>query len=254
MTREQLDAVPFGDSCASAPPRHAPLPACPDALEPHPEQTALLQTMGLLVPSLAHDLSNPLCGVRNVLERLVRKTAQDDAERHLLHLALQQCDQMRHLLRELQEFAAPPNAGRATFALDQSLASALLLVRKQLLRCGCGVEFAPPARPLWLHGEEPRIRLLLVHLLLSCGRTAMPAGSCLHIQAGVEGDATLLCLRWPLAPGPKESPHLPLSGHASAPWFEAILRQHGGVLQTHQQADGLRRLTLSFPLPPEEPR
>lgn len=254
MTREQHDAAPNGDRCGCRTPPSSLLPSGADMRQPHPEQAALLLAAGMLVPSLAHELSNPLCGVRSMLERMARKPAQDDAERHLLRLALHQCDQMRLLLRELQEFVAPSSAEGATFALDETLESVLLLVRKQLRICGYSVEFTRPAQPLFFQGAERRIRLLLVHLLLRCCHAPLSEGGRLHIQAGVEGGKTQLILRWQMAPEQSEDLHLALSNDEGAPWFDAILRQHGGKLQLQQRADGLIMQMLSFPLPQEEIR
>lgn len=252
MMREQHDAAANGDSCDSRTPPPAPAPSWPEDEAPHREQAALFQTAGMLVPSLAHELSNPLCGVRSVLERMARKPTQHDAERHLLNLALHQCDQMRLLLRELQEFVAPANTERATFALDQTVESVLRLLRKQLRICGCGVEFTRPAQPLLLRGTESRIRLVLVHLLLRCCHAPLAEGCCLHIQGGIEGSKTQLTLQWQLAPAQNDGLQLALSSSQDTPWLDAILRQHGGELRVQQRADGLIMLMLSFPFPHEE--
>ena len=254
MTREQHNAACHGVNSDRRTPPFAPLPSGADGWEPQPEQAALLQTAGLLIPSLTHAMSNPLCGVRSVLERLSRKPLQDEAERHLLHLALQQCDQMRLLLRELQEFVAPPSVDPATFALDQSLESVLRLVSKHLRICGCGVEYLRPTRPLLLHGEERRIRLLLMHLLLHGCPDFLEAGGCLHIQTEVDDAKSQLSFHWQLASPQGDLLSQPLPGSGQPPWFESILHQHGGALQVAQRADGLILLTLFFPLPQEEIR
>lgn len=249
MTREQHDAASNGDSCGGRTSLSTPLPLRPSGQDARREQDALLQSAGLLVPSLVHELSNPLCGVRSVLERMSRKPALEDAERHLLRLAIHQCDQMRLLLRELQQFVIPASADPATFALDQTLKSVLLLVRKHLLSCGYGVEFTQPTQPLPLHGEEGRIRLLLVHLLLRCCNVPAGEGCRLQIQAGIEGCKTQLLLRWHVAPGREDSLQRALSSGEDVPWFDTILHQHDGEVQLHQQSDGLA-LSIQFPLAP----
>ena len=249
MTREQHDAAPNGDRCGRRTSLSALLPPWPNELDARREQDALLQSAGLLVPSLTHELSNPLCGVRTVLERMARKPAQDDAEHHLLRLALQQCDQMRLLLRELQQFVTPASTDQAPFALDQTVESVLLLVRKQLLSSGYSMEFTQPAQPLLLHGEEGRIRLLLVHLLLRCCHAPVGEGGRLQIQAGVEGRKAQLILCWKMAHGQEENLRRALASDDNSPWFDTILHQHDGEVQLQQRPDGLT-LQIQFPLAP----
>lgn len=248
MTREQHNAISNSDRRCNRTPPSAPSLPRPEALTPLGEQAAVFQTAGMLAASLAHDLSNPLCGVRSVLERMSRKPTQDDAERDLLRLALQQCDQMRLLLAELQDFVAPASGKLAAFALDRTLESVLLLVRKHLRICGCGVEFSRPATPLVLHGEESRIRLVLAHLLLHCCHAPVDEDSLLHIQAGVEGGRIQLILNWQHVPRQRAICRPPLPAVETTPWFAAILRQHGGELHQQPQNDGSTRLILSFPL------
>lgn len=248
MTRQQHNAISNSDRRCNRPPPSSPSLPRPEALDHLEEQAAVFQTAGMLAASLAHDLSNPLCGVRSVLERMSRKPTPDNAEHDLLRLALQQCDQMRLLLSELQDFVAPASGKLAAFALDWTLESVLLLVRKHLRICGCGVEFSRPATPLVLHGEESRIRLVLAHLLLRCCHAPGDEDSLLHIQAGVEGGRIQLILNRQQVPRQRAICRSPLPAVETTPWFATILRHHGGELHQQSQNDGSTRLILSFPL------
>jgi signal transduction histidine kinase len=62
---------------------------------------------GSLAASIAHEFNNHLCGVRSVVERMARKSELAVAEQGLLELALEQCDRMKRLIRNLKQFDLP---------------------------------------------------------------------------------------------------------------------------------------------------
>lgn len=221
------------------------------------EQTEKLQAIGALAASLAHDLSNPLCGVRSVLERMSRKPLWDDAERDLLRLALVQCDHMRLVLRELQESAAPASGQWTACALEQTLEAVLLLARKQLRLYDCTVQFAKPSKKLWVWGEQRRLRHLLLHLLLTCCRDPFAGGCRLDIRAGIEGERTQMIFRVEVAPSETDRLQQRLlatlsPSNKTAQCLYAILHQHDGELNHQQRGDGTVALILSLPTLHEE--
>lgn len=259
MTREQYNTGSDAHRRCSLTPPPPPLPPPPALAEADREQTEKCRVVSMLTASLAHELSNSLCGVRSVLERMARKPAVGDTEGDLLRLALTQCDHMRHLLHELQDFIAPHSGQRAPFALDQTLDTVLLLLRKHLLICGCTVQFVRPAQPLLLHGEESRLRQMLVHLLmLACCREPLAGGCRLRIHAGSEGNWTQVIFRFQIDPSALECLQQTLailctpSATEATRCLHAILHHHGGELYRQQIADGGETLILSLPTPPNE--
>jgi nitrogen-specific signal transduction histidine kinase len=231
-------------------------PAEPESLEYDLawEQAEQHTIIGALSGSLAHELSNPLCGIRSVLERMVRKPALDDAERDLLHLALRQCDHMRHLLHELQDFIAPNSGQQSLFALDQTLDTVLLLMRKHLTICGCTVQFIRPPQPLLLYGEQSRLRQMLVQLLmLACCRKPLSGGCHLRIHADCTGSRTQVAFRFQINPGATEHLQQLLTTLCTPSATEAtrclhgILHHHGGELYRPQITEGIESLILSLP-------
>lgn len=254
MTREQHNRSDDDHRHHSFTP--PPLPAEPESLQCDLalELAEHHKIVGTLSGSLAHELSNPLCGIRSVLERMTRKAALDDAERDLLHLALTQCDHMRHLLHELQDFIAPNSGQQSLFALNQTLDAVLLLTRKHLMICGCTVQLIQPSQPLLLHGEQGRLRQMLVQLLmLACCSEPLSGGCHLRIHAGSEGSRTQVVFRFQIDPGSTEHLQQTLttlctpSATETSRCLHGILHHHGGKLYRQQIAEGIESLTLSLP-------
>ena len=70
-------------------------------------QMERLSAIGALAASIAHEFNNPLCGVRSVVERVARKSELAAADQSLIELALENCDRMKRLIRDLQQFNRP---------------------------------------------------------------------------------------------------------------------------------------------------
>jgi len=256
VTREQHKRRDNDHRRCSSSPLRPPWPPQPELEESdlEREQTEKNNIVGLLSGSLAHELSNPLCGIRSVLERMARKPSLDDTERDLLHLALTQCDHMRHLLHELQDFVAPASGQRSLFSLDQTLDAVLLLLRKHLHICGCTVQLVRPSQPLLLHGEQSRLRQMLVQLLmLACCRDPLGNGCHLRIHAGNEGNSTQIIFRFQIEPETTERFQQTLttlctpSATKVTRCLHAMLHHHGGELYRQQIAEGSETLILSLP-------
>jgi hypothetical protein len=141
------------------------------------------RTVGGLMASLAHEFNNPLCGVRSVIERMIRKTNPAEPDRGLLELALEQCERMRRLLQELQSFLPPATDLWGEFDLHAALDAVLLLLNKHLQLCGVSVrtEYSPP---LMVRGVNNQLKHLLLLLIKARGAAWGPVPGELLIRTG----------------------------------------------------------------------
>jgi PAS domain S-box-containing protein len=91
-----------------------------------------LAAVGKLAASIAHEINNPLFGIRNVLERLKEKAALDPGNLEFAELAIQECDRIKNLVRSLQDFNRPSAGVITSVNIHHSLDSMLLLIKKDL--------------------------------------------------------------------------------------------------------------------------
>lgn len=157
-----------------------------------PAQAERLGAIGALAASLAHEFNNPLCGIRSVLERMTRKAAAA-TDRDLLRLAIENCDRMSGLIRDLQRADPPISDERAPFDLHRAIDSVLLLTpslrkRKAVVRRDFGGD------PLILHGCESQIKQVLLHLIRSSGETLPEGGGEIRIGTDRTGDTVRIVL------------------------------------------------------------
>lgn len=214
-----------------------------------------LQLVGSLAGSLAHDFSNPLCGVRNVLERLTRKSDLSDTEQHLLLLSLQQCDRMKLLIQDLQDFIHASTTGCTCFDLVPAMAVVLRLMHKQLKLSQLVVHPLDEPELLMVVGCENQIKQMLLHLFAAACR-GMAASRC-QISLNALRDGGWLRLVWQFQVPEEAANRLdrffvaltqpdPIldSGPAMA---HSILKSHGGTMVLTEVAQGGGELVLSLP-------
>ena len=90
-----------------------------------------LSAIGKLTASIAHEFNNPLFGIRNVLSGINRRVSlrKDDAE--LVTMALQECDRIKHLILDLQDFNRPTSGVLAPMDVHKTIDSILLFLKKE---------------------------------------------------------------------------------------------------------------------------
>lgn len=89
-----------------------------------------LSAIGKLSASIAHEFNNPLFGVINVLSGLRRRVKMEPPDAELLEMALNECNRMKNLIRDLQDFNRPSSGQLAPMDLHKTIDSLLLLCKK----------------------------------------------------------------------------------------------------------------------------
>jgi len=157
-------------------------------------QAEKLSAIGSLAASLAHEFNNPLCGVRSVVERMARKSGLAPGDQGLLGLALEECDRMTRLIKDLQQFNLPYTDVRQAFDLHRAIDSVLVLLNNHLKGRKASVRREYASAILTMVGVENQIKQVLLNLLKNCSEALSDKGGAITIQTKREADRVEIVL------------------------------------------------------------
>jgi len=165
--------------------------------------------IGSLAASIVHEFNNPLCGVRSVVERMARKSELTGAEQGLLELALEQCDRMKRLIRNLQQFNLPFSDDKKDFELHPAIDSVLVLLNKHLKIRKVAVRKEYAAEGLMLIGVENQIKQALLNLIKNRGESMAEAGGEIRVLTRRDRDTVHIVVSdTGVGISPEHLPHL----------------------------------------------
>jgi len=140
-----------------------------------------LSAIGSLAASLAHEFNNPLCGVRSVVARIARRSGLATADQSLLTLALEECDRMTRLIKDLQQFNQPFTDSRETFDLHLAIDAVLLLLNKYLKNRKVLLHQVYASGTMKIVGAENQIKQVLLNLLKNCSEALPETGGTIRV-------------------------------------------------------------------------
>ncbi len=153
-----------------------------------------LSAIGSLVASIAHEFNNPLCGVSNVLNRIVRKNLVDRSSQELVVMAVTECERMKNLIQDLQAFNRPTSGLNKTFEMRRPIKEILLLLQKELKIKQISVvkQYSDP--PILINAVEDQIKQVVLNLLKNSAEAIPDSGGTITIGIGQEDKDCVLTI------------------------------------------------------------
>jgi PAS domain S-box-containing protein len=91
-----------------------------------------LSATGKMAASMAHEFNNPIFGIRNVLEKIMRRVQMEENNKRFVKLAIQECDRVSQLIRKVLDFHSPSTDEKECVDLHESIDDMILLIQKKL--------------------------------------------------------------------------------------------------------------------------
>lgn len=224
------------------------------------ERAHQLATVGELASGLAHEIRNPLTGVRGALELALRKLTGDDPSRPLLEEAQHQLTRIETATTQLLRYARPPEPRRITVDANELVERALRIVEPQAARGRIGLAAEPAQEPVPVRVDPELMVQVLVNLLLNAVEV-MSGGGRTTVWVSRHAPEVWIGVR-------DEGPGVPrdLKEQIFRPFFTTrsqgtglglsisrqIVTRHGGTLRVEDTPGGGATFVIALPLADEE--
>lgn len=160
-------------------------------------QTEKMTTMGELAMGLAHEIGNPLAGMKTVVQALLDEEGDDEHRRTYLQRIEGEIDRLSVFLRTFHGFAAPQETTPVSCRLEDVLEDVLLWTRREAATQGITIEYKHCAGPVPLLWADPnQLKQLLLNLVINAIHATTRGGRIVIGMCGASPDK-------PDAPAPR---------------------------------------------------
>lgn len=137
-------------------------------------QAEKLSVAGRMTASIAHEINNPLQGVKNCLHLLSKKDITEEQKVRYLEMTNQEMDRLSTTVRQMLEFYKP-NEKFSPIQILEVIENTLNLLNNQLVENNIRIRTIwPPKIPLFT-GIKNQIEQVLINLIINA-KDAMPNG------------------------------------------------------------------------------
>jgi PAS domain S-box-containing protein len=222
-------------------------------------QQAALARVGQMAAVVAHEVRNPLAGIKGAIQILMSRRPTEHAELQVMRGVVDRIDALGDLINDLIAFARPRASNPTACALRPLLAEAVLMLQRDPI--GVSVEVAIEGPDISLVADAELVRAAVLNLLLNAAQ-AMHGHGRVALSTVERQELAMLHVH---DTGPGIPPEL--REQVFEPFFTtksrggglglAIARRtaelHGGSLTLSCPESGGAQFTLTLPLSPREP-
>jgi two-component system sensor histidine kinase HydH len=215
-----------------------------------------LAAVGQLAAGVAHEVRNPLTGVKLLLQAAVRAQNPTPLTVERLHLLLQEVARIERTVQGLMDFAQTPPLNRRPHDLRALVAEAVDVAKSRAEMKSVAVRLESSAEPLPADVDHDRLLSLLTNLIFNA-IDAAPLGSEVRVSVATKADGMLAVVVTDTGPGID----LKVANRLFTPFTttkptgtglgltvaQRVAREHGGALTAADRPGGGACFTLLLP-------
>jgi two-component system sensor histidine kinase HydH len=216
-----------------------------------------LATVGQLATGVAHEIRNPLTGVKLLLQAAVKPQNPTPLTVERLQLLLQEVARIERTVQGLMDFARTPPLDRRVQDLRPILDASLNVAQSRAEIKSVALRCQTSAGPLWTSVDHDQFLSLLTNLLFNA-IDASSAGAEVRVSAKADENGTVQVSVVDSGPGLAQ-----VAGSLFVPFAttkpagtglgltvaQRIARDHGGTLDAANRPGGGACFTLTLPAP-----
>ncbi|MEE9217891.1 MAG: ATP-binding protein [Acidobacteriota bacterium] len=147
----------------------------------HMEQADRLATLGELTSGIAHELRNPLMGIRGIIQVIKRRCRCEAGLDEQYQMLLSLIDRLNQSTEHLLQFAKPIEVSIAPLSLNAVIEESLGLILRQAEAQGIKIEKRFSRNLPTVHGDAGHLRQAMLNLFINAIQS-MPDGGSLTVS------------------------------------------------------------------------
>jgi PAS domain S-box-containing protein len=226
------------------------------AAEDQLAQQAALARMGQMAAVMAHEVRNPLAGIKGAIQILMSRRSGGDSELPVMRDIIARIDSLSDLINDVMVYARPRPPRLAVVELRSIINEAISIVRRDPI--GQGIDIVIDGDEVSAQVDGELVRATLLNLLLNAAQ-AMDGHGRIDVLVSRRDDAVVIEVR-DTGPGIPAvirdqvfEPFFTTKNHGGGlglPIARRTAELHGGSLTLTCAAEGGTAVTLTLPLHP----
>jgi PAS domain S-box-containing protein len=160
------------------------------AAEQRLAEQAALARVGQMAAVVAHEVRNPLAGVKGAVQILMSRRPAGDSELPVMRDIVTRIDALSELINDLMVFARPRPPRLAVVELSAMVADAITIVQRD--PAASGVEISVGGDDVSVMADGELVRGLVLNLLINAAQALAGRGGRIDVRTERQGETVLL--------------------------------------------------------------
>jgi signal transduction histidine kinase len=217
-----------------------------------------LATLGELCAGLAHEIKNPLAGIKGAIDVIRASMTGEDKHQEILGDVVHEVNRIDKIVRDLLNYAKPKPPSHSAINLPELVNRMVTIARTTSKNSSLPIQICQLAPIPGFTGDETQLEQVLLNLLLNA-QYAMPSGG--HIEVVLDYDRDAAAVKMEVR---DDGPGIPehIRKKIFQPFFTTRpdgaglglatclknVQYHGGTIEVHSEVGRGTTVAVSIPL------
>lgn len=224
-----------------------------------------LLSLGTISAGIAHEIRNPLTGIRTTIQYVLKHLERDDGNRESLTASIKELDRIEQVISDFLAYSRPPAPRRRLTNVNRVLSDSLALARDSLVAAGIELEsdLEEGLPPLNIDGSM--MREVFLNIIMNARNAMRRRGGTLRVSSWLSPRSNRSSPTGVRIAFSDSGPGIPEGSSAEIfePFISSsskglglglsisqrICKAHGGLISATNNADGGARFTVILPIP-----